>query len=56
MQKAITAKDANKFMQEMAKANLQASIKKAVWAGVQQTFNSRGLAYNVESKLWEGVQ
>jgi DNA polymerase III delta prime subunit len=56
MQKAITAKDANKFMQEMAKANLQASIKKAVWAGVQQTFNSRGLTYNVESKLWEGAQ
>ena len=53
MQKAITSKDANKFMQEMAKANLQSGVKKAVWAGVSQTFNSRGLLYNPETKLWE---
>ena len=53
MQKAITAKDANKFMQEMAKANLQSNVKKAVWVGVSQTFNGRGLAYNAETKLWE---
>lgn len=53
MQKAITSKDANKFMQEMAKANLQSNVKKAVWAGVSQTFNGRGLVYNPETKLWE---
>lgn len=53
MQKAIASKDANKFMQEMAKANLQSNVKKAVWAGVSQTFNSRGLVYNAESKSWE---
>ena len=53
MQKAITSKDANKFMQEMAKANLQSNVKKAVWAGVSQTFNSRGLVYNPETKSWE---
>jgi hypothetical protein len=53
MQKAITAKDANKFIQELAKANLQINVKKAVWAGVSQTFNGRGLAYNAETKTWE---
>jgi hypothetical protein len=53
MQKAITSKDPNKFMQEMSKANLQSNVKKAVWAGVLQTFNGRGLMYNAESKTWE---
>lgn len=53
MQKAIAAKDANKFMQEMSKANLQSNVKKSVWAAISQTFNGRGLIYNAESKLWE---
>lgn len=53
MQKAIATKDANKFMQEMSKANLQSNVKKSVWAAISQTFNGRGLSYNAESKLWE---
>jgi hypothetical protein len=55
LQKATLAKDANKFMAEMAKTNLPPSIKKSVWSAINQTFTGRGLSYNAESKLWEGA-
>lgn len=51
--KAEAAKDANKFVADLGKAGLSDAVKRAVWAGVVQTFGKRGLVWNTESKQFE---